>query len=1231
MLALEQLHEAAERRARGHVDAVPLGVRRRHGHPHALPDVLRQRRARLVEGVRLAHRVRQDLLLVAARDLARVARLRHLEAVDGEGVGRVAEGDLGLALQELHELHAHERRRAGRRRGDGRDDLPRDHLHLVARRLLDAVVAAAQVRRRGHEVDVEVLVQVLLEVRRLRLGPGELAAHGAQLRQEARELRDEVLDALRRRRLLRFLRILLRLDLLAARGPVLHGVARERRAHRRLGAPLVRLRHEGVELLAVLVAPVLRQRLQAVGHGEEVRDGDHEGEHGGLRERQLEHGGEALRGHPEGLAVRGHVVARELVDEVAHAVIVELVEQVRREAHAGREALGLHLGERLGRRQQPRALLVVDGLDGLAQVVRVHHVGLRVLAQVVDVAVGVIEEVPQRAHGRYEEVLELAPRPLDAVHDGAREVPQRAHGDGLAGRRLGVPLVVALRERRQHDHGVELGALRAGLEQRLVEEDAAAVHVLARLHRVQRVRHKVNAEAASGPLGHVVGIRHARAGPEVVVEDVLRGGHGEQLEAPHLDGRVHELDALRRRRRLGRAHVLRPEEELPVQIGHLDAVAVRHRHEPLLAGGDAEQRKVLEELAAERAAAHHEGLGVHDLVLHVLPEERHVVCVAARRRRGGRRRGVRQHLDAVEVQPLVQRRELARVLDDLLRHDAADEAAERLELHPGGVGELLDGRDGLKGVHLNLLRRERVHGGRVGEERHHGVLRVPARALQGEVRAHLVEPHALPQALDGVLLLLRKRSHVRRRHGLAGEVQRHAAGLRLAAEAAKLRHGRVVGLRDAHDLGGLGLVVGRRKAAVRGVEGEERLLGNVQQRVPPALLLLVAVTAHERGEALCDGLLQHGAEALVVVHHGLEHLLKHAAALVGRVAAGVADLELVEVLDARHARGLAAVLVAHEEVFGQVAALAGELRHALEAVGLVGILHELARLLVPHAHPELLLTLLAVAAEAARHDELLGDGLPDVLHAPGARRVDGVAELAQASLILAVHALHLGERHVAAVLRVLHVVRLRELGGVRVHELDDAVLLAADARDGARHRRLTRLVVHEEVVAKVAKHVGESAHGRRADELDGALPRHALAARVGHHHLVLPAEGVPADELLASQVRRRDDKHVVLPHQFLRKPALVHAHAYEGVELLQPRRANTRTRRADVLLADVEVGSEVLDPSVLVVHERNRAGAGEHEVLRRLNAHTAEAVDEHLHVHELAHGLYAERPDLPAV
>mmetsp|Transcript_38459 Transcript_38459/g.96748 ORF Transcript_38459/g.96748 Transcript_38459/m.96748 type:complete len:575 (+) Transcript_38459:667-2391(+) len=252
--------------------------------------------------------------------------------------------------------------------------------------------------------------------------------------------------------------------------------------------------------------------------------------------------------------------------------------------------------------------------------------------------------------------------PHQCVCDGVRKVVHRAErnrGLGWISSRR-----VALRNVRQHDLHVALGAQRAGLEQRLAVQHTLAVHVAACLHVIERVAHSVQ---------RVV---------EGSVEEALGLGTDAQRQRLHVHGRVHPSHLLTGRLTLQLAEVALTEEELTVQVALLDGVQIGDVHQALCAGGNAHHGPVLDHLAADRSGAHQEVAQVLHSLLQLPTDHGDLRVVAAATRSellhaeiGG---VLGQHLNGVKVHPLMQRGELARArLQRLLRHNTAHHRRHR--------------------------------------------------------------------------------------------------------------------------------------------------------------------------------------------------------------------------------------------------------------------------------------------------------------------------------------------------------------------------------------------------------------------------------------------------------------------------------------------------------------------------------------------------------------------------
>mmetsp|Transcript_7176 Transcript_7176/g.13294 ORF Transcript_7176/g.13294 Transcript_7176/m.13294 type:complete len:261 (-) Transcript_7176:1791-2573(-) len=174
-----------------------------------------------------------------------------------------------------------------------------------------------------------------------------------------------------------------------------------------------------------------------------------------------------------------------------------------------------------------------------------------------DVLAGLFEVLvhtaaPEVLEGRrsvLEHLSEHRAAPLDAVQRLVREVGQRAHGDSLALSRRSAFLVRGSLERNV-DGLVRLSAQRARLEQRLGENEALGVDIVARFQVVERVHHEVQ------PLPELVRELAFRLGFDACVVD---------LEA-FFQLRVHLHCGSGGTFRLELAHVAPAEQKLPAEV-----------------------------------------------------------------------------------------------------------------------------------------------------------------------------------------------------------------------------------------------------------------------------------------------------------------------------------------------------------------------------------------------------------------------------------------------------------------------------------------------------------------------------------------------------------------------------------------------------------------------------------------------------------------------------------------
>eukprot|EP00955_Chlamydomonas_euryale_P078866 363215-Chlamydomonas_euryale.AAC.5 len=266
--------------------------------------------------------------------------------------------------------------------------------------------------------------------------------------------------------------------------------------------------------------------------------------------------GEALGRRPERRAGRRRRVLGKREDELRDAVVEEVLEAQARPLDAVLECVA----HRLPDQQLSRLLQLLT------------RRGVRVGADRRCIFLGVGEVCVRLGRRLFQHALKVGARPGQAVVDVVREAVQRAHRCLLLGRVAARAVVL---RHAWHDD------LR-----RLAEVHAAAVDVEARVDVVERVDDDV------------------QLAPETVVEHGLSVRGHSVLERVELDARVQLERCGRRARRLGLADVAVAEQELARQIALLDHVVIGHSHASGACRRDAHHRKILEELAPQRARAY---------------------------------------------------------------------------------------------------------------------------------------------------------------------------------------------------------------------------------------------------------------------------------------------------------------------------------------------------------------------------------------------------------------------------------------------------------------------------------------------------------------------------------------------------------------------------------------------------------------------------------------------------
>lgn len=155
--------------------------------------------------------------------------------------------------------------------------------------------------------------------------------------------------------------------------------------------------------------------------------------------------------------------------------------------------------------------------------------------------------------------------------------------------------------------------------------------------------------------------------PEVVIEGLLCLLTDSQSEVLDIRLRVHASANLASALGLVGTHVVLAEEELPVEVGNLDAVVVSHHQLPLT-GTQTHQGEHLYELATQRTGANHECSRVLNLLEDFSTENLDVMVVLSILRCLVDVPG-RERLEEFMMKPLSDGRELASELYDLLCND----------------------------------------------------------------------------------------------------------------------------------------------------------------------------------------------------------------------------------------------------------------------------------------------------------------------------------------------------------------------------------------------------------------------------------------------------------------------------------------------------------------------------------------------------------------------------------
>lgn len=137
------------------------------------------------------------------------------------------------------------------------------------------------------------------------------------------------------------------------------------------------------------------------------------------------------------------------------------------------------------------------------------------------------------------------------------------------------------------------------------------------------------------------------------------------------------------------ANIVLSEEELTVEVGHLDVIVVSTVDETTIATTDTHDGKGLDELTAESTGTNHEKIDLLEILLNLATVNANLVVIATTLGLAVNL-STRKTLEDIVMQPLVKRSVLASLLDELLSDDTTEESSEGRDRALRERGALLD-------------------------------------------------------------------------------------------------------------------------------------------------------------------------------------------------------------------------------------------------------------------------------------------------------------------------------------------------------------------------------------------------------------------------------------------------------------------------------------------------------------------------------------------------------------